>query len=86
MRGAIRRMGNSSGVLIPKPLLDEVGAKVGDEVDIQVQEGRIVVALPKPHPRAGWAEDAALVGADELSEDDLAWLEFPNDGDVDLKW
>ena len=86
MKGAIRKLGNSSGLLIPKPLLAEIGAKVGDEVDISVEGRRIVVAFPKPHPRAGWADASAIIGADERTEEHLDWLNVPNDGDADLKW
>ena len=31
MRAAVRKMGNSSGVIIPKPLLGQVGLKTGDD-------------------------------------------------------
>lgn len=86
MKGAIRKLGNSSGVLIPKPLLAEIGAKVGDEVTISVKDDTLVVAFPKRHPRAGWAEASKAIGADELTQEDLDWLDFPNDGDADLKW
>jgi antitoxin MazE len=39
MKTAIRKMGNSHGVIIPKPLLAEVGAKANDQVNLGV-EGR----------------------------------------------
>ena len=44
MKSAIRRMGNSHGVIIPKPLLEEIGAKVNDQVDVKVNKGTIVIA------------------------------------------
>ena len=46
MRTALRRMGNSSGVIIPKPLLNEIGAKPGDEIEMTVEDGRIVLRHP----------------------------------------
>jgi antitoxin MazE len=84
MKSAIRKMGNSHGVIIPKPLLAEIGAKQGDIVDLTVKGGKIVIATsPKP-PRSGWAEDSKRLA--EAGESGLAWPEFANDGDKDLKW
>ena len=34
MQSAVKKFGNSAGVVIPKLLLTEIGAKVGDEIDI----------------------------------------------------
>lgn len=84
MRSAIRKMGNSSGVIIPKPLLSEIGAKAGDDVELVVEAGRIVIAPIRVHPRAGWADDAqdiALAG-----DDTLVWPAFVNADDGDLTW
>ncbi len=44
MKTAIRKVGNSHGVIIPKPLLAEIGAKANDRVDMKVEGGRIVIA------------------------------------------
>ena len=52
LQSAVRKMGNSSGVIIPKPFLAEIGAKAGDVVDIMVESGRIVIA---PLPSSTWA-------------------------------
>jgi antitoxin MazE len=84
VRASVRRMGNSSGVIIPKPLLSEMGAKTGDEVRLSVEGGRLVVEVVTRSPRAGWAEDARnIAAADDAA---LAWPEFGNDADGDLGW
>ena len=83
MRSAVRKMGNSSGVIIPKPLLAQVGAKAGDDVEIDVEGGRIVIA-PVRHPRAGWAEAARALA--ETDDDAPIWPEFPNEEDEALRW
>jgi antitoxin MazE len=83
MKSAIRKMGNSHGVIIPKPLLVEIGATAGDEVDLAVKGGKIVMARPRKAPRAGWAADSKRLA--ESGEAGLAWPEFANDGDRDLK-
>jgi antitoxin MazE len=53
-------------------------------VDITLEEGRIIMAPVKRRPREGWAE--AFVEAEELGDDDLAWLQFGNEGDDELQW
>lgn len=84
MKTAIRKMGNSQGVIIPKPLLQEIGAKAGDQVDLTVRAGKIVIAPVSRDPRAGWAEDSKRLAA--AGEAGLVWPEFANDADKDLKW
>jgi antitoxin MazE len=56
MKTAIRKMGNSHGVIIPKPLLDELGAKANDQVEMGVENGKIIIAPIRRKARAGWAE------------------------------
>jgi antitoxin MazE len=84
MKSAIRRMGNSHGVIIPKPLLAEIGAKPGDTVDLSVKGGKIVITTPPKPPRSGWAEDSKRLAA--AGEGGLVWPEFANDGDKNLRW
>lgn len=84
MKTAIRKMGNSQGVIIPKPLLAEIGAAANDQVDMKVEEGRIVIAPVKDDPRAGWAEDSKRLA--EAGEGGLVWPEFPNKDDENLEW
>jgi antitoxin MazE len=77
-------MGNSHGVIIPKPLLAEIGVKPGDEVDLKVKGRNIVMTLPRRAARKGWAEDSRRLAA--AGEGGLAWPEFASDADKDLKW
>ncbi|WEK03553.1 MAG: AbrB/MazE/SpoVT family DNA-binding domain-containing protein [Candidatus Devosia phytovorans] len=84
MQSAVKKFGNSAGVVIPKPLLTEIGAKVGDDIDIGVQDGRIVIELvAKIDPREGWAEDAAALMA--AGDYEIVLGDFPNDFD-DEEW
>jgi antitoxin MazE len=63
MKTRIRKMGNSQGVIIPKLLLEEIGVRAGDAVDMKVKKGRIVIAPRASTARAGWAEDSRKLAA-----------------------
>lgn len=84
MKSAIRRMGNSHGVIIPKPLLEEIGAKAGDTVELKIKKGKLVITPLRRDPRSGWAEECKALR--EAGEDGLAWPEFPNKDDDKLVW
>ncbi|WP_374943526.1 AbrB/MazE/SpoVT family DNA-binding domain-containing protein [Sphingomonas sp.] len=85
MQTALRKMGNSVGMIVPKAILQELGAAAGTAMDVRVEEGRIV-ATPARHPRAGWAEDAERIGALPLTEEEEDWMAFGNQGDAELRW
>ncbi len=61
MRSAIRRMGNSQGLIVPRPLLLELGLSLGDAVDLKIKKGRLVVSPATRPPRAGWADDSRRI-------------------------
>jgi antitoxin MazE len=84
MLTALRRMGNSTGMIVPKAILREAGVESGAMLDVVVEDGRIVARPVIDAPRAGWAEAARML-ADE--PDDLAaWRDMPNEGDAELIW
>jgi antitoxin MazE len=84
MRAAVRKLGNSSGVIIPKSLLDEAGVAAGDAVDLTLEDGRIVLVPIRRQARAGWA--AASKSLAEAEDDALIWPEFGNFDDEGLEW
>jgi antitoxin MazE len=84
MKTSIKKMGNSHGLIIPKPLLAEIGAKPNDRVEMKVESGKLVVTPVKRRPRQGWAEDSKALAAG--GEGSLVWPEFANAGDKGLKW
>ncbi len=55
MKTKLIQIGNSRGVRLPKPLIEEAGLDL--EVDIRVREGEIVIS-PIGHARAGWDQAA----------------------------
>ncbi len=78
----VRRIGNSLGIVIPKPVLAQVG--LTEQADLTVERGAIVLRKPRKAARSGWAEAAnslALQG-----EDDLLMGEFGNAADLELEW
>ena len=72
----IIKIGNSKGVRIPRALIEE--ANLGDEVELEVQEGKVVIK-PASQARAGWEEDFKRMA--EAGEAKLLWPEFPNNWD-----
>lgn len=82
MRTSLQRVGNSQGVIIPKPFLAQVGFE--REVDIDVEEGTIVLRKPNRHPREGWAESSRSVSG--AGDDALVWPEFANEADAEITW
>ena len=79
---AIRKMGNSQGVLIPKPILAQVGLE--GTADLQVRDGVIEIRAIRRNPRDGWADDARRLA--EQGGDALVWPEVANEGDDELVW
>lgn len=78
MPAAVRKLGNSSGVIIPKALLAEAGVAIGDAIDMKSEEGRIVLSPVQRRTRAGWAEASTRLA--EAGDDALVWSEFGNIG------
>ena len=72
MKARLVRIGNSRGVRIPKLLIEEAG--LGENVEIQVGNGSIIISRPSG-PRLGWAEAAREVharGEDEMLDGSTA--------------
>jgi antitoxin MazE len=79
---AIRAIGNSKGVVIPKIILEQSGIR--EIVEMSVDGEKIVLSKPKNTVREHWARDAqslAKTGEDKLLLGDLA-----NEEDGDWAW
>jgi len=63
MRAKLVKIGNSRGLRLSKPLLEQAG--LSDEVDIQAAPG-VLTIRPVARPRAGWAEAAAAAPPEGL--------------------
>lgn len=82
MRIAIRRIGNSKGMIIPTPLLAQIGLE--DEAEVSVEHGALVVRAPAQPVRSGWAEASKALA--ESGDDALVLPEFGNAEDAELAW
>ena len=82
MKVKIRKMGNSQGVLIPKPILAQLGLE--STVELQVRDGVIEIRAIRRNPREGWAADAQRLAA--AGADGSVWPEVANEGDAALVW
>lgn len=80
----IRSIGNSKGVVLPKPLLAQVGLDEATGAEMTVENGAIVLRPPAKAVRLGWAEAAAAVAA--KGDDTLVMGEFSNEGDAEQVW
>ncbi|NJD66548.1 MAG: AbrB/MazE/SpoVT family DNA-binding domain-containing protein [Chloroflexi bacterium] len=76
MKTRIIRIGNSQGIRIPKPLLEQTG--LTDEVELEVRSDEIVIRSARL-PRAGWAvafQAMAAAGDDVLLDAEVAASEW----------
>ena len=78
MKTRLVRIGNSRGVRIPKPILEQAGLE--DEVTLTVTE-RSVIIESTDRPRAGWASAAQVLH--ERGEEGLLDEPMPTAFDVD---
>ncbi len=84
MQTPIRRMGNSAAVLLSKPVLAHLHVSAGDLLDLELQDGRVVLSPARGHPRAGWADAARALAA--AGDGELEWPEFENAADQAWSW
>ena len=84
MHVSIRRIGNSQGIVIPKPLLIQLGLGGGEGAEMTVEGDALVLRRPASPVRAGWAEAARKIA--ESGGDELVMGEFGNADDRDLTW
>jgi antitoxin MazE len=61
MKARLVRIGNSKGIRLPKPVLEQIG--LTDEVVLQVREHSIVVSAAR-RAREGWADAAKSLSAE----------------------
>jgi antitoxin MazE len=86
---SIRRIGNSQGVVIPKPVLAQLGLSSEAGAEMTIKGGALilrkpVLRRPASPARRGWVEAARKIA--EAGDDALVMGHFGNAADKDLVW
>ncbi len=76
MKARLVRIGNSRGVRLPKPLIQQAG--LSEEVDLEIRDGQIVISRVSK-PREKWADAARLLAS--RGEDALLDAQTPTQFD-----
>ena len=89
MRGSqmahLIRIGNSQGIRIPKPLIEQAQLE-GKELTLQLVEGGLLIS-PDNNARVGWeAIIGKAIAAGGQEPVDREWLDVPLESDDDLEW
>jgi antitoxin MazE len=84
MQVRIRQIGNSQGIVIPKPVLAQLGLNGETSAEMTIEGGALVLRRPATSARSGWAEAAKSIA--EAGDDALVMGEFGNLADTELAW
>lgn len=77
MKSQLHRLGNSQAVVIPKPLLKQLG--IDRTVEVELVDDHIELRKPCAHPRQGWAQALSLLPEEAFATEieDRVWLDMP---------
>jgi antitoxin MazE len=81
---SIREIGNSHGIIIPKPVLAQLGLDSKAGAEMTIEDGALVLRRPASPARTGWADAARRIA--EAGDDELVMGEFGNAEDSELVW
>ena len=84
MHVSIRRIGNSQGIVIPKPILKQLGLNGEEGAEMTIEGSALVLRRPASHVRTGWSAAARKIA--EAGDDELVMGEFGNAADSELSW
>jgi antitoxin MazE len=84
MHVSLRQIGSSHGVVIPKPVLAQLGLDAKAGVEMTIEDGALVLRRPASPARTSWAEAARSIA--QADDDELVMGEFGNAGDSELVW
>lgn len=77
MKTTLRKIGNSSGVILSKKTLEELNIEPKDELELSVKDGVILIQKVK-EPRDNWKEQFLKAGSQNENE---VLMDFPNQFD-----
>ena len=79
------KIGNSQGIRIPKPLVEQAQLE-GKELKLQLVSSGLLIS-PEKQARAGWEEEIEqTIAAQGQEVVDAEWLDLPLASDDDLEW
>ncbi len=79
------KIGNSQGIRIPKPLIEQAHLE-GKELDLKLVNNGILVT-PSKKPRDGWKKAIEeILSSKETLQTDNEWLDATLTSDDDLEW
>jgi antitoxin MazE len=81
---SIRQIGNSQGVVIPKPVLMQLELSSEAGAEMTIEGGALVLSRPASPVRTGWAEAARTIA--QAGDRALVMGEFGNAADAELTW
>ena len=85
MSTRVRKIGNSAGVILPKPVLAALGVGEGAAVEFVYEPGKVSIVPARRKVREGWAEDFAALAAEGLTEEEREWLEADLTSETDAE-
>ena len=77
MRTELVRIGNSRGIRIPKPLIEQCG--FGETVEVRVERDCLIIS-PERRPRQGW-DDAFRASSHAAHDELMLEITEPNEFD-----
>lgn len=85
MPTSIRKIGNSQGVILPKPALQALGVSEGGAVEFVYEPGKITIVPARKAVREGWEEDARRIAAEGPTDPEREWLDADLTSDADAE-
>jgi antitoxin MazE len=82
MKLSIRQIGNSRGLILPKPLISHL--KLVDSVELTIERDAVVLRKPKMRARQDWSKASKALA--KQGKSGLVWPEFQNRADKTLRW
>ena len=90
LQTTLRKMGNSTGMIVPKAILDELGLASGARIALRVEDGKVIAEPVGPKIREGWEEAARLIGSEPLTQEERDWSDFDDsiagDDEIPPEW
>ncbi|MCG6143286.1 AbrB/MazE/SpoVT family DNA-binding domain-containing protein [Leptospira bandrabouensis] len=82
MKAAVIQIGNSKGIRIPKTVLAE--CQIEGEVDLLVEDNKIIITPVKSKPRMGWEDQFKAMAKEK--EDELLIPDSIDLNSQDWEW